>query len=220
MVNVTDFESTEVPQDILKALFDKQRELAKKYVDIEGMGDLLETTKTNLQTQRGQIWIKDFAWRVTEELTEAAQPLQEFDGYETSWSEAKELHVWEEVSDALHFFLELAIIAGYTEEDFRDHMPVDYMAPRDLSLPHDHEHFFLYSYEIIYYLGIACNLLKNKKWKKTQMATDEIAFRKNILLAWDYLMTLFLMFGHTPADIYHIYFRKHQVNQFRQRSNY
>lgn len=216
-MNVNDIKSEEVPQDIWKAIFEKQLQLAHKYTDIEEMGDLLETTDSNVDTQKGQIWIKDFSWRVTEELTEADEALKEMNKivHVTEEDEQKEVellqHYQEELIDGLHFLTELSIIAGfdemlvYTSSKFNE-VFVDFPAE---------------SYDVIYHLGLMCNCLKNKKWKQSQMLTDRPKFINYLMMVWASMISLLESAGlDSNEKIYDIYTRKNGVNNFRIRSKY
>lgn len=219
-MNINDIEKTnDIPADIWKAIWDKQRQLADKYKDIEGMGDLLDTIPTNVDTLKGQRWIKDFAWRVTEELTEADEAKFELEELmdplsSESWDrlddDEKETatqlkqHYLEEVTDALHFFVELCIIAGYEPEFFNE---ITALGERN-------------SYDVIYQMGLMCNCLKNKPWKQTQMLTDRKKFEGYLFAAFDNLVKLFYNEGLADVDIYQFYFKKNAVNQFRIRSKY
>jgi len=200
---------TEVPEDIWKAIFDKQWELAKKYEDIEDMGTLLFDLETNIDTANGQKWIKDFAWRVTEELTEAQEAIQLF----TDAAEDKDYplantclqHYVEELIDALHFLTELTLIAGYREEIIEDVWP-----DSDNTLGWEN---------VVYYLGLMCNCLKNKPWKQTQMLTDRVKFKTYLDNAWFSLLSV-LAQRVNKDQVYLYYFKKNAVNQFRIRSKY
>lgn len=195
--NVT--ENIEVPdtfEGIWKSIFAKQTELLEKYKEIEKMPDnILELD--NINTQRGQILIKDFAWRVTEELAEA-------------W-EAKEIneeHFKEELADALHFLVELTIIAGYNST-FLVNPEGALIADKDTE-----------AWAIVYNLGLMCNTLKNKPWKQSQMLTDEPKFKEYLQKAWLALLKLLYWYMGSYNQIYLYYFKKHKVNEFRVRSKY
>ena len=170
-MNVNDVtEKIEVPENIWKAIFEKQWELAQKYKDIEGMGDLLDPAvlKNNINTRQGQKWIKDFAWRVTEELAEADE----------AYYSNELIHYVEELSDALHFLVELSLIANY-----------DYTFVKQ-NFNHDKGKENSYS-NVIYPLGLMCNCLKNKPWKQTEMLTDKNKFEKYLRHAWVGMIQLF-----------------------------
>lgn len=69
-------------------------------------------------------------------------------------------------------------------------------------------------------LNIARNYLKNKPWKQSQEMTNEEKYQEEIVLAFIYMMGLFYKMGINQEDLYLLYFKKNQVNLFRQKSNY
>lgn len=76
-------------------------------------------------------------------------------------------------------------------------------------------------WDVSYHLNIARNYLKNKPWKRSQMMTDEIRFQEEIVIAFITMMGLFKYMGIEKAkEVYLLYFKKNQVNLFRQRSQY
>ena len=180
--------------DAWREIFKKQMSLAEKYKDIENMGDLLDTLDNNINTAKGQKWIKDFAWRTTEELAEAYEALE--GGHED--------HFKEELIDALHFLTEMTIIAGYV--NFK---PTSFASTTKVG-----------PWDVIYQLGLMCNTLKNKPWKQTQMLTDRNVFQKHLNLAWNNMYTLLRQEVGDYKEIFKYYFKKHKVNEFRQRSKY
>lgn len=221
-MNIKDVENFVSKGSPLKEIFERQMILAKKYTDIEKMGNLLETTNINIDTKEGQLWIKEFAWRITEELTEAIQPLEENE----SLTDDHILHYFEELADALHFFVEMAIISGYSSEDFYelfdngieiygiDMIEKDEIGPRKL------EGIRLNHWKVVYELGLMCNTLKNKRWKQTQLLTDHEQFSQYIKRAFEKLILCFIRAGCDIENIYNFYFKKSEVNRFRQRTNY
>ena len=207
-MNINDFDKPEeMPSNIWKAIFDKQREIALKYAEIEGMGTLLQE-KDNINTAVGQKWIKDFAWRVTEEIAEALEAkrmMEDEHGYLKDDADEIKQHYFEEMIDALHFLTELTIIAGYDETLSMSCIIKDYETKE---------------WEIVYRLGIMCNCLKNKPWKQTQMLTDKQKFEKYLGQAWSYFKENLYNEGLEDEDIYNLYFKKNEVNKFRIRSKY
>lgn len=76
-------------------------------------------------------------------------------------------------------------------------------------------------WDITYHLNIARNYLKNKPWKKSQMMTDEIRFQEELVKAFISLMGIFKYMGiETDKNLYLLYYKKNQINKFRQKSNY
>ena len=204
-MNILDVKDNEVtiPEtnlEILQGIFKRQAELHKKYGPIEeknGIGlAVVKGIPFDLDNPKWQYVIKDYAWRVTEELTEALEAHQE-----------KNIpHTVEELIDALHFYTEALIICDISPDDVHDRL---------LSAS---EHDILYP---IYHLGLACNLLKNKPWKNTHVPTDKNRFKIHMLDGYICLLNVIVTsFLDTFADIYMVYFKKSLVNSFRIRSNY
>lgn len=66
----------------------------------------------------------------------------------------------------------------------------------------------------------AANCLKNKPWKNTYVATDRAHFEEEIADALHFFVELLITAGIDADKMFRLYFLKHAVNQFRQRSNY
>lgn len=205
--------------DMLAAIFNRQKELMAKYHHIEARSGLLQTEDcpVNLDDRRGQARIKDFSWRVMEELGEALDAKSHTDHYQ------------EELIDGLHFLTELTILAG---RDYNTIIPED--LPKlhsdhledlyETALTHingpvytDINHWVA---QFVEQLAMMCNCLKNKPWKQSMMKTDREAFYGRLTNVWVCYMAILAMAGMKPTDIADTYLRKSQVNQFRQRSNY
>lgn len=107
--------------DMLADIFARQLELMEKYHPIEKANGLIvcEDVPVNLHDPRGQHRLKDFAWRVTEELGEAMNCLKNKPWKQTHM-ETDELHYKEELADAFHFFIELCILSGIGPEELYD----------------------------------------------------------------------------------------------------
>jgi hypothetical protein len=119
-MNVKDFEHVEIPEgDMLSGIFAGQTELMNKYHDIEkdrGFIVIDEPQYGDLDHRFVQYRIKDLNARAVEELYEAMNTLKN-----KPWKQSEvptdALHFYEEVGDALHFFVEMCITAGMTAED-------------------------------------------------------------------------------------------------------
>lgn len=216
-MNITHAIKENVKGDKLIAIFNRQKELMNKYHDIEKRSGLLQTEDcpVNLDDKKGQARIKDFSWRVTEEIGEALDSL---------FHEDNVLHYQEELIDGLHFLTELTILAGLDETEIFPSEEGKYLE----SLVHHHENWFTIREtnlqnlvtEFICHLGMMCNTLKNKPWKQSHMRTDKNNFYNLLKEVWkDYVAIL--VFAKMDAEsITEIYLKKSQVNKFRQRSNY
>jgi hypothetical protein len=182
--------------------------LATKYKEIEGMPDF----PMDIQTKETQIWIKDFMWRVTEELMEA---------YEAKVN-GEEEHYLEELSDALHFYMEIFVLLDYKPKALKSD---DFLKTLIHSFIMDQ---IIQPFEVsnkifwcVFHLGIAANFLRNKKWKVTQVFVDEKQFYQELVEGLTHLLTLIIDAGvDSKIGLLNLYYKKFQVNQFRQRSKY
>lgn len=213
-MNIDDFkELDQIPDNPLHYIFDKQRELMEKYHVIEEANGLLQTpdVPVDLHDSKGQARLKDFAWRTMEEIGEAL---------ESKYRSGSLDHTQEEMADALHFLVEMCILSGVTATDILE----GYEGLRELwysRLP-------LASYAksgplstFVLDLGTACNFLKNKPWKQTHILTDEVRFKKAMITAFKSFLYLCFTMGIPNEEVlFQLYFRKSEVNKFRQRSNY
>ena len=101
----------------LEDIFGRQRELMHKYHNIEKKNGLLQTESVpvDINSKEGQQRLKDFAWRITEELGEAMNCLKNKPWKQTHFQTDLD-HYYEEISDAFHFFIELCILSGLDAE--------------------------------------------------------------------------------------------------------
>ena len=250
MVNITDFEAPEAREDVCKLtlIFDRQIELMEKYHPIEESNGLLIThdVPVGLDDRKGQQRLKDFAWRFTEEMIEAKSAIEDHPGMDE--------HFYEEMIDALHFLVELNVLAGITPDAIQNtclerirssfkvledsngypdnkKLELTYLFAA-VSIPHWPvltEGKPLREYQQLVHLGMmdcfgflgrAMNSLKNKPWKQTHMITDREVFFDNMFMTFIAYVGLMDRVGVTPDEMYNLYFRKSEVNKFRQRSQY
>ena len=210
-MNITHAKKETVNKESLRAIFDRQKELMIKYHDIEFKSGLMQTEDcpVNLDDKRGQARIKDFSWRITEEVGEALDAITNESG------ESALLHFHEELVDGLHFLTEMTILTGY---DLPEHTTlkdlIEEGSYRDCYTLND-----LVSDHVMY-LGMMCNCLKNKPWKQSMMKTNKENFYKHLKLVWSNYVAILTSQDLTEEEITDLYLRKSQVNQFRQRSNY
>ena len=210
-MNITHAKKEKTNKESLRAIFDRQKELMEKYHDIEFRSGLMQTEDcpVNLDDKRGQARIKDFAWRITEEIGEA------LDAIGNELDESALLHFHEELVDGLHFLTEMTILTGYDLPEYTTLKDlIEEVSDRDFyslnDLVSDH----------VCYLGMMCNCLKNKPWKQNMMKTNKENFYKHLKLVWSNYIAILTSQDLTEEEITDLYLRKSQVNQFRQRSNY
>lgn len=213
-MNITHATEEKIEGDRLKAIFERQKQLMEKYHHIEAASGLCQTSEVpvNLNDKRGQARIKDFAWRITEELGEALDASSDLE------------HRQEELIDGLHFLTELTILSG---KDYDSLIPN--FCPQDTGEVDCLEMIYEDSKELevdnllrgfIMNLGMLCNCLKNKPWKQTHMKTDIAVYYQRLEKVWTHYVGLMRNSGMTTDEIAMVYLKKAQVNSFRQRSNY
>ena len=217
-MNINHATVEEFTGDKLQAIFTRQKSLMDKYHDIELKSGLMQTEDCpiNLDDKRGQARIKDFSWRVTEELGEALD------------AKATKDHYQEELIDGLHFLTELTILAG---KDYHNLLPEgtalyskdrleDLVENAKECISQNGDNLNYWVSKFIENLGMMCNCLKNKPWKQSMMKTDRNAFYGRLAEVWVLYITLLVVSGMDADSIVTTYLKKSQVNRFRQRSNY
>lgn len=184
--------------EMLQLMWAQQQNLINKYSQLEG----LPSPPVMATTYAGQQILKNFAWRVVEELAEAFHEINDMN----------EQKMKEELADALHFHIELLIYSGIT------HRGVDQMFPvrRAISPSPTVQPLWFVAYK----LGAAMHELKWKPWRQTQESTDVDTFHKRLVESWDYMMDLWLEFGYDRHDIFNTYMGKAAVNRTRQEEGY
>lgn len=218
-MNIDDVAKDQVPEYSARALediFARQRELMVKYEPIEKASGLQQTPNVpvDINDKFGQARLKDFAWRVTEEITESTEAV------------TTDLHhAREEAADALHFMVELFILAGLDTTYIADSIGLKTSdnALQEIfkRLPDASPKLFVAAaYGCIEALGKATNCLKQRPWKQTHILTDEHRFYTHLLRAFSLLCNYCASIGHTSESLFEYYFRKSEVNKFRQRSQY
>lgn len=227
-MNVDDTTAPVPAGDRLEMMFNRQKELFEKYGPIEkskgvGFHAIVHNGFFAIDDAQSQYILKDYAWRVTEELMEMLS-CDEDDPL------IRERHAAEELADALHFFIELFIVArlevddvvqsnvsGLPTQDRLEFMFRTVVPDSDWSGKMLVERNVL---RTVRYLGLSMNCLKNKPWKQTQIPTDYVRVLGYLREAFHSLITVADAIGLDSNGLYDFYFRKANVNAFRQRSNY
>jgi len=186
--------------DLARIMAIRQTELEDKYFEIEKRKNRFIFS---LDDRDSQVLIKDFLWRITEEVGEAIE----------AYRESTTLHsekVFEELADGLHFVLGLTL--NLCKPDIWDHAFSERDQLYDTPVYH--------CYDFIQSIGTLGNTLKLKPWKQTDVATDITQFDSLLSrMIKDYLL-LCWSFGLTHHTLYQYYMRKSEVNLFRIRSLY
>jgi dimeric dUTPase (all-alpha-NTP-PPase superfamily) len=108
------------PQFMLNQIFDKQRELEEKYKEVEiKNGALVPSLPLNLDTFEGQERARMLIYRITEELFEAGNTLRN-KAWKVSQVPCDKDHFLEEISDSVHFLIQLFIELGLGPKEFTE----------------------------------------------------------------------------------------------------
>lgn len=216
MVNMTDFKNDVKTDSPSKVIFTRQKELMAKYEGIEERNGLLEThdVPVDIDSYKGQARLKNFAWRVTEELTEALEPVYT-NNFTLAPNSEDYIHTIEEYIDAVHFMAELTILSGL------DDQPIFDIPPKERVEINNPFYLVINTMLVIMNLGLAMNCLKNKPWKQTHVTTDVEKYSQYIVNAGK-VLTLILRdyFGLQGDKLANCYLNKADVNKFRQESGY
>lgn len=174
----------------------------------KAMGSIIELypiNKIHVDSLSGQIFIKERAWCITEECCELKSVYDEGNNNP---------HLLDECSDVLGFLLQL-------------------IACLDMEV----EIRLTYTYNVnthfstaITDLGMLCNLLKNRPWKKSNYLVDKSQFRSQLSKAvssiWSYISfassrgRYFKNYSDLIAYIDNGFYNKIHINTNRLKSNY
>ncbi len=70
-------------------------------------------------------------------------------------------------------------------------------------------------------IGETIQVMKNwKAWKATEMPTDVTHFKEEFVDILHFLIEAAILAGITPDELFDLYFKKNEVNHFRQDSKY
>ena len=217
-MNVDDIKGEMIPTDFsehdrLDLIFMRQHALMDKYIPIEVANNLCDTPDcpVDIHDRFGQARLKNFFWRTTEELGEACEARRIHPELRN--------HVLEELADALHFLVEAHLLAGYMSKDVckvASGCKLEAMVDNVVL----HDSLDSGCFEVIYHMTLASNCLKNRPWKQNHQLTDCCKFRGYMMRTIPNLIAVFVDQDMTADEIFRMYWKKSEVNQFRQRSNY
>ena len=146
--------------------------------------------------------------RCIEELTEATQALSDFE----------EEHFFEEVTDALNFFLSSYCMLGVKFKEFSD--PQLILEDNKRDEPIEYDDCAYYFYLIIQDIGNLCNLLKNRPWAQSNYLVSMIDFNERLHSLWDTFWNVIWWLGLTPEGVFELFERKYEVNKWRIKTGY
>lgn len=173
----------------LLEMFQKQDELAMKFIYNERLNGYSPPTHypVDLTSRGGQDRIRSFFGYMCEEIAEA-----DF---------ATDDSFPEEVSDIIHFAIEIALMTGTSPNLVVSHKDSIDVRGDQIGI-----------LDVIVNFGIAMNQLKAKPWKLEYKKTDVDKLKHHVSLG---LCQLIMMAEHLEMEVYDIYFRKLRINQER-----
>lgn len=222
--------------DRLAEIFKRQQEycrsLAAAYQS-NGLFDYSAEMPWSLDSRVDQEHFRLLAWRITEEITEAVEYHEMAIDHKKSWASVARGSASlfrEEVADALHFLIELALATGVTEGELLsgvqrvearpptiDHLSYlfDCVAreygTEDLKLTIPQAWAF-----VIYTLGHTMHLLRQRPWRTDDRRTDRKAWVMGMYTLFYAFVRACLKSEISADDLYEAYFAKAKINDARQ----
>jgi hypothetical protein len=211
-LNILDFEAQKLDAPILEKVFEVVKTLfINRYKDYQPtVKDL--TLPIDIDTFEGQIAMKDYLEiRVVEELMEMREAL-------VSHKEENEMyeHVYEEIGDSFNFLINSYILYGWDHTRFE---PVERLWNdfRKIGSNGTVDKAIL---EVVYNIGLTCNKLKIRPWKKSQYLTDMLVFEDRFEKVYYSFIELVFSLNVHPELLWSIFSRKNQCNEFRLDTGY
>lgn len=222
--------TTEVKtKGIIKSFEDLWKYARKQFLEyekLEGIPDW-EEYDFSIDCSEDQMKFKDMLQiRCIEELTEATDALD------------NEEHFYEEVTDALNFFLSAYCMLG---TDFKAVIPGDKKTWEEaakcslgLGIPYpisikkiaeeesqsEKDELYISFYYIVQSIGLLCNHLKNRPWAQSNYLVSMHDFEEDLKCLWLCFWDILGRLGLTEAKIFDLFERKYLVNKFRIESGY
>ena len=195
---------------ILDCMFSVTEELFFKYYKIYQPTVKDIRIPIDIDTYEGQLALKDYLEnRVFEELMELRESIIE---------KHVEAHTHEEVADSLNFLINSYILYGWSAKDFS---PIEKLwKEREIKERLSDNEIDIKILNTVYYIGLTCNKLKIRPWKKTQYLTDILIFEERFKKLFYVFMDLAFSLGLSDEDLWSVFSRKNQCNEFRIKTGY
>lgn len=144
--------------------------------------------------------------RCIEELTEATEAINE-----------KE-HFWEEITDAMNFFLSAYCMLGVDFKQFNN--LEELLKDNENKEPLTYEDCAFYFYTIVEAIGNLCNLLKNRPWAQSNYLVSMTDFNERLNNLWLTFWNVIWWLGLTSEKVFELFERKYEVNKWRIKTGY
>lgn len=169
------------------------------------------STPVDLSTRAGQMQIKDFFWRVTEEVTETIDKFRH---------SASAEDIMEELVDVLHFLVEVAIHVGVTPYDLapvNNDQKLQYLFDRRRVAMDSVDHS---GYELIHELGQCAAMMKARPWRDKFPPVHKDDLIPHIRSAFMYLLSMFGLLVTNIEEIVEAFTHKYNINKRRLAEGY
>jgi len=201
--------------NIFDFILDKQKILLKKYWK-KPLGN-------EIHTEEWQKELRLFTKYTIEEIAEAMEELYDRKDIDPNQKfiqilkDESYIHFIEEIIDSLHFITEKCLLSWLDSYKTISRYKTYTKKIRPLNNLNE---FKVLITDIVYKINITDNFLRNKEWKRTNVVTNVELYLEGLIDAYftfyDMLYSLWL----DDKLIAYIYSKKHEVNNFRIRSNY
>jgi hypothetical protein len=179
------------PRDMLREIFLEQQDLMKKYQEIEEM----PPWPMDFQHKGSQIWFKNFMWRAHEELAEAEEALTSCDLKNPALCIDHIIHFYEELSDALHFMIELMIVADVSPYMSRTNEDVLSSSFTDDITVCSHTHTLYHMGSAFFTTGPSAFFNRSGELREVISNADATIFNQEISIATDLCRTVSYLLG-------------------------
>jgi dimeric dUTPase (all-alpha-NTP-PPase superfamily) len=211
---------------IWPAIFEHQRELELKFAPVEQANGFFVAALDLIAFDEPQVqeYIRIMFWRVTEEFAESTANYPHYEP-EDEWKDKYDSDVtvrnfFEEVIDALHFFVAASLHLGISPSLVSNQWDAIAFEPYRTRIMPVEQQVQLQMFKVVKQMGLVANLLKNKPWKRTHHVTDPRQLRDQMMWAWLEFGFLLKMLRCTAEDIYNFYLAKNKVNHARVEGTY
>ena len=181
------------------------------YEKLEGI-DNWEDYDFSIDCSCDQLKFKDMLQiRFIEELTEASIAMDE-----------NEEHYWEEIGDALNFFLSSYVMLGvdFNKLTSPESILVNHTRAFRRIKPVYKDEYSTHVYPIIEKVGYLCNLLKNRPWTQSNFLVSITDFDERLNELWVEFWSFFNYMRVSPTEVFEMFWKKYQVNIHRIETGY
>ena len=203
--------TTEIKRKYIINSFEDLYKYANKqfieYEKLEGINNWKEYD-FSIDCSQDQMKFKDMLQiRCIEELTEATHAMD------------NEEHFFEEITDAINFFLSAYCMLGVDFNDFENVESIlsNYGRLKALPVYNDCAKYFYY---IIDDIGDLCNLLKNRPWAQSNYLVSIYDFEERLKKLWNTFWNTIGWLGIKKEQLFEMFERKYLVNAWRMKTGY